>query len=76
MDHFRRNVWITFGLGIASLAAIGLCHLALTDMWHGEGDLITEWRMLQAGFAAILLFHGAAFVTLGQASRFFKRPHP
>ena len=55
---------LTVGLGIASLIAIGLCHLALTDIRHGEGDLTTEWSMLQIGFLIILLFHASVFFTL------------
>ena len=73
MDRLRLSSWITIGLGMLSIAAIGLCHLALTDIWHGEGDLSIEWQMLRAGFATILLFHAAAFFTLYQTNRMFKQ---
>ncbi len=48
------------------MIAILLCHLALTDIWHGVGDLSAEWRMLQVGFGVIILFHLAALAILIQ----------
>jgi len=37
---------ISFFLGILSVIALLVSHLALTDIWHGEGDLRLEWSVL------------------------------
>lgn len=65
---------VTLALGVLSIVAIGMCHLALTDIYHGESDLTLEWRILQIGFATILLFHASAFYTLLKTSRQFDNP--
>lgn len=74
MNRLKLCTWVTISLGILSIAAIGMCHLALTDIWHGEGDLSLEWLMLQIGFAIILLFHASAFFTLLKTSRLLGSP--
>ncbi len=69
MQELRTITRLTIGLGVVSVVAILASHLALTDIWHGEGDLTLEWRVLQIGFGAIVLFHVAAFVTLHRLKR-------
>jgi hypothetical protein len=73
MKKLKRDAFLCGGLGALSAIAILLCHLALTDIAHGEGDLALEWRMLQVGSAAIILFHGAVLLTLFHLYAFFKR---
>jgi len=51
------------------LIAVIACHLALTDIWHGEGDLSLEWRILQVSFAVIILFQASTLLTLGRLIR-------
>ena len=33
-------------------------HLALTDIWHRETDLESEWWVLRVSFAVIICFSG------------------
>lgn len=61
---------ISFFLGILSVIALLVSHLALTDIWHGEGDLRLEWSVLQAAAMVIVLFQVFALVTIG---RFLRR---
>ena len=56
-------VRLSFWLGILSLVAVGVSHLALTDISHGTGGL-PEWRALQVSFAIVLAFQLCAVVTL------------
>ena len=39
---FRTLTKVTILVGVLSLAALVLCHLALTDIAHGEADLTLE----------------------------------
>lgn len=52
------------GLGLLSLLAVGVSHLALTDIRHAEGDLTLEWNVLRGCFAVILCFQVRALVIL------------
>jgi hypothetical protein len=61
-----RFVW---GLGVASLVAILVAHLALTDIHHGEADVTLEWNILRLAFAVTISFHAAALLTLRHAIR-------
>ena len=54
----------TIGLGVLSSLAIIVAFLALTDIRHGEADVSSEWRALQAAFGVIVAFHIAAFAML------------
>jgi len=58
-------------LGVVSLLAVGVSHLALTDIYHGETDTSQEWRALQISAGVILAFQISALVTLW---RFLRRP--
>ncbi len=60
----RTSAQRSFLLGIVALAAVVVCHLALTDIWHGEGDLSLEWRVLQIGFLVIVIALFSAMATL------------
>ena len=67
MHLSRRSVAVSLGLALLSAAAILVAHLALTDIYRGEGDLTLEWRVLQIAFATIIAFHLFALVTMGLA---------
>jgi hypothetical protein len=62
---------VSFGLGLLSLLAVVVGHLALTDIYHGETDTSQEWRFLQVSAVIILAFHISALVTLW---RLLRRP--
>ncbi|HSL81503.1 MAG TPA: hypothetical protein VLF66_01925 [Thermoanaerobaculia bacterium] len=69
MSDLRRQIRITMGLGALAVLAGVVAHLALTDIYHGEGDLALEWRALQACSVTVAGFVGAALLTLGRALR-------
>ncbi len=52
-----------FILGIISLVAVLVSHLALTDIYHGEDDLSLEWNVLRICFAVIVIFQVFAMAT-------------
>jgi hypothetical protein len=55
---------ITYGLGVLSVVAVVVSHLALTDIRHGKQDVALEWAALRTAFAAIVVFQISALVTL------------
>ena len=60
---------LSFRLGILSLFAVVLSHMALTDISHGEQDLTLEWRALQMAFGAIIVFQFSALAALRRVLR-------
>lgn len=67
--NLKRAARQCMGLGVASVLAVGVSHLALTDISHAEGDLTLEWNILRGCFAVILAFQIYALVTLGRVVR-------
>lgn len=65
----NRQATLAFLLGIGSLIAVFISHLALTDIYHGEGDLRLEWNVLRACFAAIVVFQVFALATFWRMIR-------
>jgi len=59
----KRQAGIAFILGVASLIAVFISHLALTDIYHGESDLRQEWIVLRLCFAVIFIFQVFALIT-------------
>lgn len=55
---------LALGLGCLSFVSILVAHMALTDIYHGQTDLSSEWRAVQVAFGVIITFHVAAFVAL------------
>ncbi len=43
----KRRVEWAMALGMASVVAMGVAQLALTDIHHGGEDLRLEWRVVQ-----------------------------
>lgn len=64
-----RQAAIAFFLGIASLVAIFVSLLALTDIYHGESDLHQEWMALRICFAVIFIFQVFALITFWKIIR-------
>ncbi len=56
MFGLKNQIRITIVLGMLSILAGFFGQLALTDIYHGEGDLTLEWRVLQAGAVIIFVF--------------------
>jgi hypothetical protein len=73
MKKLKTYAIVSFMLGIMSVAAIIFSHLALTDIWHGEPNPGTEWKVVQIGFAFIILFHISVFLTLYNLFSFLKK---
>ena len=59
---------LSFGLGVLSVVAVGVSHLALVDIAHGAGGP-AEWRALQGAFALIMAFQLSALLTLWRMIR-------
>ena len=51
-------------LGYFSSICILLSFLALTDIYHGEADVSSEWMMVRFGFAVTIAFHVAGLIAL------------
>jgi hypothetical protein len=66
MRSLRTHVQTTVILAVLSLAALGLGHLALTDIFHAEGDLVAEWMILRV---AALVLTGFVATTLWLLAR-------
>ena len=62
-------IWLSLGLGVLALLAVGASHLALTDIHHADGDLSLEWNVLRVCFAIIVASQVAALVTLTKVLR-------
>jgi hypothetical protein len=67
----RIDRWIRLSLvlGVLALLAVVTCHLALTDIYHAEGDVRLEWNVLRVCFAVIVASQVAALVTLAKGLR-------
>jgi len=67
--ELKTLVRVSFGLGVLSLLAVLVSHLALTDIYHGEADTSQEWRALQVSAVLILAFQISAIATLWRLLR-------
>jgi hypothetical protein len=56
-------------LTVLALLAVGLSHLALTDIYHAEGDVGLEWAVLRACVGTIVIAQLAALITLVKVVR-------
>lgn len=67
----RIDKWIrlSLGLGVLALLAVVTSHLALTDIYHADGDVSLEWNVLRVCFAVIVASQVAALVTLTKVLR-------
>jgi len=65
----KRAARVSIVLGVGSLFAVLVSHLALTDIRHGEGDLGLEWNGLRVCFGVILAFQVSALLTLRRVIR-------
>jgi hypothetical protein len=66
MTELKKQVQLTMTLGVLSLFAGVMGHLALTDIYHGNGDLSLEWNVLRACAVVLVVFIGSTLFTLRQ----------
>jgi uncharacterized membrane protein YozB (DUF420 family) len=59
----KRQTAMAFTLGIASLVAVFISLLALSDIYRGGSDLRSEWITLRVCFAVIFTFQVFALIT-------------
>ena len=64
MIKIRTQIRIVMGLGILSLITGFFSHLALTDIYHGDTNVVLEWKVVQVTALIILLFIGSSLFTL------------
>ncbi len=69
MNRVRKSATISLMLGVMSVLAIGISHLALTDIWHGESAVSLEWNVLRFAAMVIIVFHVFTLATLWQVLR-------
>jgi len=66
MIELKNQIKLTIALGILSLFAGVMGHLALTDIYHADGNLSLEWNVLRACAVVLLVFIGSTLFTLIQ----------
>ena len=67
--ELKRQIQVAMILGILSLIAGVLGHLALTDIYHGEGDLSLEWNMLRVFVVLFVIFIVHTLITFRKISK-------
>lgn len=73
MKQLKIYAIISVVLGVLSFIGIILSHLALTDISHCEPNTDMEWKIVQAGFVVIILFHVFVFITLYRLFIFLRK---
>jgi len=66
MNKLKMYSKITLFLAGFSLVAFFCCHLALTDINHGETDLSQEWAVLRIAAIIFLAFIISTVLTIRQ----------
>jgi hypothetical protein len=69
MSNLKMQIRVTIVLGVFSLLAGLITHLALTDIYHGEADVTLEWSVVRICALVLLVFIGMALFTLRRALR-------
>ena len=57
---------LTFFLGFLSCLALIATHLALTDIYHGEADVTSEWNVVRIAVLIVVAFHLSALVVIAR----------
>jgi len=67
----RLKSWVkaSIYLGALALLAVLASHLAITDIYHAEGDVALEWLVLRGCFGVIVVAQIIALVTLAKVLR-------
>jgi hypothetical protein len=66
MNTLKTQIKLGIALGLLSLAAGLAAHLALTDIYHAEGDVSLEWNVLRICAVIITAFIVYALAALGR----------
>jgi hypothetical protein len=69
MSNLKTQIRVTIVLGMLSLLAVLITHLALTDIYHSEADVTLEWSVVRICALVLLVFIGMALFTLRRALR-------
>ena len=69
MINLQTQIRVTMVLGGLSLLAGVAAHLALTDIYHGEGDVTLEWSIVRVCALVFLVFISMALFTLRRTLR-------
>lgn len=64
MKDLKKFIWAAILLGALSFISIIFSHLALTDIYHGETNVVLEWNILRISALVMLAFIGIALFTL------------
>jgi len=72
--NVRKQAAIAFALGLFTLLAVFVSHAALRDIHRGRGDLVAQWRLLRACFAAVVAFQVFILAALLRVIRGNGRP--
>ena len=64
MTHLKTQFNLTMFLGVLSILAGLFAHLALTDIYHVEGDLSLEWNVLRLCAVIIAAFIVSAMMLM------------
>ena len=65
----KNQIRLAMTLGVLTLVAGMLGHLALTDIYHAETDVTLEWNMLRLFAVVFLTFIGYTMFTLRKILR-------
>ena len=60
----KNQIQVAIALGVLSLVAGIMGHLALTDIYHAEGDLSLEWNVLRVCAVVLAVFICYTLITL------------
>ena len=74
MRNLKTQIRVTIALGVLSLLAGFVTHLALIDIYHGEADVTLEWSMVRVCALIVLVFIGMALFTLGRVLKVLHEP--
>jgi len=66
MKGLKIQIAVTMALAALTFVAGLFCHLALTDIYHGEADTSLEWRVVQCYGLIVLAFIGLTMSTLAR----------
>jgi hypothetical protein len=69
MTLASRLVPVALVVGVGGILALGVAHLALVDIRHGEVDVRQEWIALQVAVGVVLVSQVLALVALWGAFR-------
>ncbi|MCP4021597.1 MAG: hypothetical protein GY729_07130 [Desulfobacteraceae bacterium] len=64
MVQIKKYAVITIILAIVSMIMLGISHLALTDIYHGQEDLSYEWAFLRISALIFIVFIISTIFTL------------